>query len=452
MYNVSIRATLDAISPPGGAIGAIMASPSKNHPDYFYHWIRDSAVTMDALATLLNDARTPSERTEWIRVLGDCAAFSASLQRATGPFTSLGEPKWNMDGSPFTLDWGRPQNDGPASRASALTKFAQFLNHQYINTTHLYDPNNPNSRAAIQVDLEYVVRHWREPSYDIWEEVAGTHFYTLMAQRRALLDGALIAEKLEDFSSAARYTTQAKAMDPIIRTFWDPKLGYLRTTLNRTAGLDYKTSNLDVQVILASLHASLSHDAFMVPESDEIISTLVALIIRFTPLYPINRVREAPGAPGDALAPGIGRYPEDKYNGYDSKGQGNPWMLTTTAMAETLYRIRQAWQRAGRIPLTPATRRLLSYLSNQTDVEIVGMGEWDEIQKGKDPRWEGYLNALKDLGDAFLRRVRYHSPKDLAQSEQWNRHTGFQQGAPHLTWSHVSFLSAIRVRRHIVPL
>ncbi|KAI9227594.1 MAG: Six-hairpin glycosidase-like protein [Piptocephalis tieghemiana] len=441
---------INAISPQGGAKGAIMASPSTSHPDYFYHWIRDSAITMDTLATLLNDARSPMERQAWSSLLEDCVTFSTSLQRSTGPFTSPGEPKWHMDGSPFTLDWGRPQNDGPASRASAFLKYTQYLNHQYKNFTHLYDPNNPSSRATIQVDLDYVVKHWREPSYDIWEEVAGTHFYTLMSQRRSLLEGSLLATKLKDEQAARRYQDEAKAMEPIIRSFWDPSLGYLRTTLNRTKGIDYKSSNLDSQVLLASLYASLGHDGFMVPESDEVISTLTALITRFSSLYPINRLKEVPGIPqGLKMAPGIGRYPEDKYNGYHSKDKGNPWMLTTTAAAEALYRIRQAWQRAERIPLTNATR---TFLSRIPGIEGVERMTGEEILKGQDPRWERYLLAIKDLGDQFLRRVQYHSPQDMILSEQWNRYTGFQQGAPQLTWSHVSFLMAIRARRHIIPL
>jgi len=26
--------------------GAIVAAPSQSHPDYFYHWVRDAAISM----------------------------------------------------------------------------------------------------------------------------------------------------------------------------------------------------------------------------------------------------------------------------------------------------------------------------------------------------------------------------------------------------------------------
>ena len=42
-------------------------------------------------------------------------------------FDHLGEPKYNVNGTPFTGPWGRPQNDGPALRAITLIKFANHL-------------------------------------------------------------------------------------------------------------------------------------------------------------------------------------------------------------------------------------------------------------------------------------------------------------------------------------
>src|ERR1044071_4446330 len=35
------------ISPADGRPGAVLASPSRQDPDYYYHWVRDAALVMD---------------------------------------------------------------------------------------------------------------------------------------------------------------------------------------------------------------------------------------------------------------------------------------------------------------------------------------------------------------------------------------------------------------------
>lgn len=39
----------------------------------------------------------------------------------------LGEPKYRVDETPYNEDWGRPQADGPALRATALIAYARWL-------------------------------------------------------------------------------------------------------------------------------------------------------------------------------------------------------------------------------------------------------------------------------------------------------------------------------------
>jgi len=34
--------------------GAVMASPSKTNPNYYYHWMRDAAISMDVLQHIPN--------------------------------------------------------------------------------------------------------------------------------------------------------------------------------------------------------------------------------------------------------------------------------------------------------------------------------------------------------------------------------------------------------------
>jgi len=62
------------------------------------------------------------------------------------------------------------------------------------------------------------------------------------------------------------------------------------------------------------------------------LATLEGLIDEMQPLYPINA--NGPGI-------GIGRYPEDLYDGIDSATRGNPWYLQNlrlpTDMKVSLY-------------------------------------------------------------------------------------------------------------------
>ena len=63
----------------------------------------------------------------------------------------------------------------------------------------------------------------------------------------------------------------------------------------------------------------------------KVIGTVEALTATFTDLYPINKSQPSPGI-------AIGRYPEDVYDGDAFQG-GNPWVLTTLAVAETYYEL-----------------------------------------------------------------------------------------------------------------
>lgn len=53
--NVSVERVLDNIGPsgphPSVLPGVVIASPSQAHPDYFYQWIRDSALTINSIVS-----------------------------------------------------------------------------------------------------------------------------------------------------------------------------------------------------------------------------------------------------------------------------------------------------------------------------------------------------------------------------------------------------------------
>ena len=44
-------------------------------------------------------------------------------------------------------------------------------------------------QQLIRQDLGFVLRHWREASYDLWEEELGGHYYTRLVHLGALMHG-----------------------------------------------------------------------------------------------------------------------------------------------------------------------------------------------------------------------------------------------------------------------
>jgi glucoamylase len=100
--------------------GAVIASPSKANPDYYYHWVRDGALVMDTIVTLYVQSTAPAERERYWALLAAYTAFSlrnqATPNRSTALGRGLGEPKFNTDGSAFVGDWvGRRMTAPPCA-------------------------------------------------------------------------------------------------------------------------------------------------------------------------------------------------------------------------------------------------------------------------------------------------------------------------------------------------
>lgn len=70
----------------------------------------------------------------------------------------------------------------------------------------------------------------------MWEEVSGSHFYTLLSIQTGLANGADLAERLNDVKAAEHYRTKAGEITPILRKFYDPKLGLIRVSSDHTPG------------------------------------------------------------------------------------------------------------------------------------------------------------------------------------------------------------------------
>jgi glucoamylase len=131
------------------------------------------------------------------------------LSNPSGSVSSggLGEPKFNADGSAFTGAWGRPQRDGPALRATAVITYANWLirngNSSYVSSS-LW--------PMIKLDLDYVQQYWNQSTFDLWEEVQSSSFFTTAVQHRSLREGATLATTLGQTSSVSGYTSAANSL------------------------------------------------------------------------------------------------------------------------------------------------------------------------------------------------------------------------------------------------
>jgi len=401
---IAVSKIIQNISPPGCAPGVVIASPSRERPDYYYHWVRDAALTMDVVISLFERTQERGTAQFLEQKIHEYIRFSIQNQSAKA-ITGLGEPKFYVDGRPYDLAWGRPQNDGPALRALALIHYARILlqKEKTAEAALLYDGKYP-TKSPIKIDLEFVSSHWQDPSFDLWEEVLGDHFYTRMVQRKALIQGAELARIMGDQGASDWYLRESQKIQASLSPFWASGLGYIQTTLNHRAGVDYKESKLDVASILGALHGN-SRDGFFDFGDERILRTLGAVINKFSAIYPINSKNEP------TVGAAIGRYAEDRYDGENFQG-GNPWVLSTLAVAEAYYEIAAVIQR------TPnQTARAIQYVAK---------------------------------GDSFLARVQRHANPDGSLSEQMDRRNGYMTSARDLTWNYSAVLTALWAREQVV--
>lgn len=378
-FERSVEVVMQNSTMPDVYPGMVVASPSRVNPNYYFDWVRDTALTYRAIIDLYELRKDPKVK-EMIKVWVAGEARRQNLPSLTG----LGEPKYTIDGNGYNGPWGRPQNDGPALRAIAAIKFANLLlkenETQYV-LENLYTGVIP-ADSMIKKDLEYTAHNWKQHSFEPWEEEKGLHFYVLLVQHTALQEGAKLAQELGDGGAADFYARTSREIADFIKgNFLDEKIG-IRVSTERSATLGYKHSYLDVSPLLALLHTSPYQKIFTFrdPHVVKYINTLVSVN---RDIYKINK--DYPN-----LGVAIGRYPEDKYNGYHSEGEGNPWFLTT-----------------------------------------LGLGEY-YCQTG------GHASAKKQFDRAF-----FHMGENGSMSEQINRNNGYMQGAEQLTWSHNAYMTAM---------
>lgn len=425
-----------------GGTGAILASPSKQHPNYYYHWMRDAAITMNVVLKIGGDIGLQDNHVKnyisWVKQVQNAEKIHDNCD-------VLGEPKFFLNGKVYDGAWGRPQNDGPALRSLVLIRYAMRLN----NGTEAEKQTVKNELwPMIQKDLNYVKDVWGQNCFDLWEEVNGRHFFTRYVQRCSLLLGA----KLGDLLGEAKpdWNSNAGQIEDSLAAHWNPQTQIIEYAVNPP---DHpKFHNIDVAVMLGALYGDPGYGKYTV-EDPKVQSTVEAMIDVFNDgSYPIQNFDRDAGLPGHF----IGRYPNDTYNGYDTSSTGNPWILATNALGEYYYRLAMGvvkkniqnnthtynihtHKNQGYFHIHFANLMNKHYRTNEYDSEDVK--NWD-IQK--------IAQSLTIMGDDQCSLVRNHiGGGQFHMSEQLNLDTGFVQGANDLTWSYGTIISAMAVRQEL---
>lgn len=394
--------------------GSIVASPVlaayDPDPDYFFHWYRDSAVVIDALRLLFEDG---SAGPDALAQLSDFVHFSLSLRHLDGR-ALVAAPAWrarvapdfrrflrtdaelasvhgeavaaetrvNPDGTLDISSWARPQNDGPAMRALTLLRWERSAR---------FDADlNAAVSMLLRADLAFTRNRWRTSCFDIWEEEKGLHYYTLRVAAAALEAGAAWLREQGSGHEAQETAAEAEAIRRTLDGYWLAADGYYRSRVLETG--QRSTKELDIAVILATLHASGNDGAHSVHDQ-RMHATLTCLEALFDADYPINRDRPP------SRAPAMGRYAGDVYY------SGGAYYFSTLAAAEFCFR--------------------------------AALGA-------------GAARGLVARGDAFLETVRSFTPPSGDLSEQFDQRSGIQTSARHLAWSYAAFISCIAARRAVV--
>jgi len=285
-----------------------------------------------------------------------------------------------------------------------------------------------NLWPVIKLDLDYVQSYWNRSTFDLWEETDSSSFFTTTVQHRALRQGVTLAAALGDFDAAFEYIAQAYSLLCFLQTYKNTAGGYF--TVNTASG----RSGIDSNTVLASIHVfdpSAGCDAVTFqPCSDVALSNLKVYVDSFRGIYSINKGI----APNAAVA--TGRYPEDVYYG------GNPWYLSTFAVAEQLYDALIVWDQQQEIAVTVTSLAFFrQFIPNLT------VGSY----AASTSTYSTLITSIKDFADGFVLINAKYTPPDGGLAEQYGRDNGSPLSARDLTWSYASALTAFAARDGFKP-
>jgi glucoamylase len=371
-------------------------------------------------------------KTELTPYVEDYITAQAILQTVSNPSGALlpsglglGEPKYKVDGTKFSGNWGRPQRDGPALRAIAIMTYSNHLIQQG-DQERVKDVIWP----VIANDLAYTGQYWNQTGFDLWEEVSGTSFFTTLNQYRSLVEGGRLASALGLSCPACE---QAPNILCFLQTYWNGAYLVANTNTNiARTGIDANTMLASISVFDPA--ASCDSPTYQPCHPQSLASFKVFVdTFRNPTLYPINA--GLPNTSGVAL----GRYAEDTYY------NGNPWYLITLGAAEFLYDAVAQWSAAKSITIDDVSLPFFQDLYPNAKVGVYK-------QCKKTSPFRQILTAATKYADSFVSVAQKYTPETGALAEQFLKTApGTPTSARDLTWSYAAFMTMAERRAGQYP-
>lgn len=383
--------------------GIIVASPSKFDPDYYYHWTRDAGLTILLFIRLLKNNNF-SEYHYLLKYLIEQYIDNELNIIKKLNINDLGEPKFYINGDKYDKQWGRPQNDGPAIRSYVLAEYAlEYIdkNKQKELVSKLW---NNNEGGIINRDLEYLLNNTiYQPSFDLWEEVCGDHYFTTYFQVESLkkiYQLLLIIDNNHSLLSKIKITKFQYYKK--LLNFYDEKNKVIKSSCNIiNMPYDLRCWN-DISTILCKIYCMDNPICYYT------LNTLYQLVEKFKWKYSNTKLDFVP----------IGRYYEDSY--YD----GLPWFLTTI----------------GFIHYLKLCFLNIEKMDDETFNKFIQIMDLLDIKHNghkKDITLITNINKYFNKVESFISKF-YSTHSQL--SEQYCFKDLNPKSAYHLTWSYASFI------------
>ena len=384
----------------------MVAAPDNSTPggSYYYHWMRDAALTMRTYMELHNFDLSVVD--------GKMRSYANWVKKVQGETDPQGydvriNPKFELpNGEVYVGGWCRPQTDGPGLRSAALQLFADALikagNQSYVSDFLV---------PLIKNDLDWVLSNWQSDGCDLWEEVRSNDFFWGRASYYHSLGLCeTLFSKLGDSSYSSRCSSTRQSVKATLDAHWTGSFMFESTNRQKDG---------------AVVHAFSSFGAYSITD-EKVAKTMKVLAQAFCGEYALNQQEVKAGVPGIL----IGRYPGDSYAG------GNPWQLLTAVFAKTFYQ--------GASVLLESNGFL-----KQEDKEA-----WfDILNLSPSATLREQVQAAVNAGDSVMYRLYQHVKNDGGHiAEQIDRNTGVQKSANDLTWSFAKILSAMKEREKVAAL
>eukprot|EP00461_Guttulinopsis_vulgaris_P002045 UN02046 len=483
---------------------AIVAARSKENPNYFYDWVRDSALAIRTMESLYGTNTT--EISKWYeRYENSVTGQLTKNEHGVDGVDIRGEVKYYVDGSLFTGPWCRSQNDGASARMLIRLNYA-FYKIQMGQVNKVRDEmwRADGSRPGLKWELDYIKAVWKDHSCDAWEEARGLHYYTLAVHRKALVHGARLAYQLgfDDYAIQTlqvaqdvadvireRFVKDGKIL-PMIDVDSSPsdRLGYdtavtlglivgdfttperaapIITDLNQSLRAHFKRAGCSTAAVLnkklkqpnadcaqlsyfitttASIE-NLNYLAFPTTKDNVALNSLYGLMQWSKDNFVVNKALLEKGYVAGLVA----RYPNDVYDG-TGVSRGNPWILSNFIFAEALLVVGNSFINSNVINFDnnalPLVKDIWTTVQNKRPQDCTTERLQTLITNANQGK------SYQDTTTAKCIQVGayYYSLHTanvvfeqigfpLDLSEQIHRDTGIMRGASYLTWSYSTYHS-----------